>query len=87
MTIYKITTEGGTMYVSAKLAEASAPIHAYFGTDPKYDEDPTADADIDGSRWSPTPYQTADCQHRENLMAKLIADYCDMGEVLSVEVA
>jgi hypothetical protein len=84
MTIYKLKTEDGVVYVSANLVEASAPIHTYFGSDPRYDED-GGKTDLDGLSWQPTPYQTADCQHYEDRMAKLVAEYCDMGDVLAIE--
>jgi len=83
MTTYKIKTDDGTVYVTANLVEASAPITTYFGSDPDYDTR-GEDCDDDGNRWAPTPYQTADARHREDEMAKLVADYCDLGEVHSV---
>ena len=85
MTIYKLKTEDGVVYVSADLVQASAPIYTYFGNTPHYDED-GEETDLDGLSWQPTPYQTADCQHYEARLAKLVAEYCDMGEVAAIEV-
>ena len=58
--IYKITTASGVMYASANLTEASAPIHAYFGKDPLFDEGGSERCDNEGNRWNSTPFQTAD---------------------------
>jgi len=78
---YKLKTDDGTVYVSADLVEASAGIYTYFGSQPDYD----GDCDDDGGRWSPLPYQTADAKHTADAMAALVADYCDLGDVHSVE--
>ena len=83
-TIYKLKTDAGVMYVSANLVQASAPIHTYFGSEPLYDRAGETE-DSDGLRWNTTPFQTADARHDGDRMAKLVADYCDMGEVVSVE--
>lgn len=80
MTIYKIETDEGEMFASADLSEASAPISTYFGSDPFGGDDDNMFG------WNVTPYQTADAQHYEDRMAALVADYCDMGKVISVEV-
>jgi hypothetical protein len=82
--IYKVTTDSGVMYISANLAEASAPIRTYFGTDPLYDESGLP-VDNEGCQWGVTPFQTADAHHRESEMADLVAGYCDLGEVLKIE--
>ena len=81
MPIYLIKTDAGRMYASVKLGEASSTIYTYFGDDPYH----TGKKDDEGIGWQPTPYQTADAHHRESEMAKLVADYCDMGKVISVE--
>lgn len=84
-TIYKIKTDAGVMYISANLVDASAPIHTYFGSEPFYDRNGESE-DSDGLRWDSTPYQTADARHDDDHMAKLVADYCDMGNVISCEI-
>lgn len=81
MTIYRLKTTAGTMYVSCDLSQASSPICTYFGTEPEYQ----GERDDDGLAWDATPYQCADARHRVRDMARLVADYCDMGEVLSCE--
>ena len=91
MTVYRINTQAGVMYASANLAQAAAPIHVYFGINPGYD-DPDAegyraeDEDYEGLRWEPVPYQTADARHDETAMADILAEHCDMGDVLDVEI-
>lgn len=84
MTVYKINTDDGLIYVKTNLTEASAPIMTYFGADPSYDTRGLV-CDHDGNRWSPTLYQAADAHHRENEMADLVADYCDLGAVHSIQ--
>jgi hypothetical protein len=85
--IYKVKCDGGVMYVDANLVQASAGLCVYFGDDPLHDEDPFAEGDKDreGFGWNPTPYQTADAHHNADKMADLIASYCNMGEVISIE--
>lgn len=83
-TIYKIKTDAGVMYASVDLVQAASSISTYFGTDPLYDQRGERE-DEDGLHWQSTPFQTADARHDEDQMAKLVADYCDMGEVISVE--
>lgn len=88
MSVYKIITDGGTMYASVELTQAASTIYTYFGERPFYDDDDDRleeDGDSDGLRWAPTPYQTAEARHDEDKMAALVADYCDMGSVISVE--
>ncbi len=82
MITYKIATEGGIVYVRANLSEASSPIYTYFGDDP----DKHRAGENEEWRWSPTPFQTADAQHIERRMARLVAEYCDLGEVHSIAI-
>ena len=80
-------SEGERSFTTMKrwLAQASAPIHTYFGDDPFYDTRGDA-RDDSGGRWDVTPYQTADCQHDEQRLAALIAEHCELGDVHSVEI-
>jgi hypothetical protein len=81
MPIYLIKTDAGRMYASVNLVETSSTIYTYFGNDPYH----TGEKDDEGIGWRPTPYQNADAHQREGEMAKLVADYCNMGKVISVE--
>lgn len=82
MTTYSINTADGFFFARANLAEASAPIHTYFGDDIRTllrDGE-----DYYGCSWQPTRFQTANACHRAAEMATLLAEEFDMGEVISV---
>ena len=81
MTIYKITTEDGVVYAEANLAEASAGVQVYFGSDPGH----RGEADDDGFSWRPVPLQTADARHHSDELGRVVAEYCEMGAVLRCE--
>ena len=59
--IYTVKLAFDTLLVSADLAKASAPIRLLIADDDH----------VDGYRYVSTPYQTADCEGDERLMAIL----------------